>query len=95
MSPLSARMTASDSEAAIAVKFLEVCQELTNKGILFTCTLIIGSTLNLSLDTRGKEKKEESINPLARRKQSPSTLKRNALRKKMFFFTGKEPGKIC
>ena len=66
------------------IKFLDGCQELTNKGILFTCTLTIGSTLNLSLDTRGKEKKEESITPLARRKQSPSTLKRNALRKKTF-----------
>ena len=84
MSPLPASMTPSDSEAALGMKFLDVCQELTNKGILFTCTLIIGSTLNLSLDTRGKEKKEESINPLARRKQSPSTLKRNALRKKTF-----------
>ena len=73
MSPLSARMTASDSEAALAVKFLEVCQKLTCKGIPFTFTLSIGSTINLSLDTRGKEKKEESTNPLARKKTSPST----------------------
>ena len=93
MSLLPASMTPSDSEAALGLKFLDVCQELTNKGILFTCTLTSGSTLNLSLDTRGKEKKEESITPLARRKQSPSTLKRNALRKKMFFFTEKRTWK--
>ena len=90
MSLLPASMTPSDSEAALGLKFLDVCQELTNKGILFTCTLTSGSTLNLSLDTRGKEKKEESITPLARRKQSPSSLKRNALRKKMFFFYRKK-----
>ena len=83
MSPLPARMTTSNSEAALAVKFLEVCQELTNKGIPFTCTLSISSTINLSLDTRGKEKKEESTTPLAR-KTSPSTKRRNARRKALY-----------
>jgi hypothetical protein len=56
-------MTPSESEAALGLKFLEVCQELTSKGIPFTCTLNIGSTLNLTLDTREKEKKEESTTP--------------------------------
>lgn len=84
MSPLPARMTPSDSEAALGMKFLDVCQELTSKGILFTCTLTIGSTINLSLDTRGKEKKEESTTPLARKKSSPSTSRRNARRKALY-----------
>ena len=84
MSPLPASMTPSDSEAALGMKFLDVCQELTKKGILFTCTLTIGSTLNLSLDTRGKEKKEESTTPLARKKSSPSTSRRNARRKALY-----------
>ena len=80
MSPLPAKMTPSVSEAALAIKFLEVCQELTIKGIHFTCTLTVGSTINLSLDTTEKEKKEEST-PLARRKTSPSTTRRIARRK--------------
>jgi hypothetical protein len=84
MSPLPARMTPSDSEAALAMKFLEVCQELTIKGIHFTCTLTIGSTINLSLDTTEKEKKEESTTPLARKKTSPSTTRRNARRKALY-----------
>ena len=74
----------SDSEAALNMKFLEVCQELTSKGIPFTFTLTIGSTINLSLDTRGKEKKEESTTPLARKKTSPSTTRRNARRKALY-----------
>ena len=84
MSPLPARMMPSDSEAALSMKFLEGCQELTNKGIPFTCTLIIGSTINLSLDTKGKEMKEESTIPLARTKFSPSTTRRNARRKALY-----------
>ena len=71
MSPLPERMTPSESEAVLGLKFLEVCQELTSKSIPFTCTLNIGSTLNLTLDTREKEKKEESTTPLARKKSSP------------------------
>ena len=74
----------SDSEAALSMKFLEVCQELTSKGIPFTCTLTIGSTINLSLDTKGKEMKEESTIPLARKKFSPSTTRRNARRKALY-----------
>ena len=93
MSPLPASMTPSDSEAALGMKFLDVCQELTNKGILFTCTLTSGSTLNLSLDTRGKEKKEESITPLARRKQSPNTQEKCAEEENIF--AEKELGKTC
>ena len=84
MSPLPARMAPSDSEAALGMKFLEVCQELTNKSIPFTCTLTIGSTINLSLDTRTMEKKEESTTPLARKKASPSTIRRNARRKALY-----------
>ena len=74
----------SDSEAALSMKFLEVCQELTSKGIPFTCTLTIGSTINLSLDTKGKEMKEESTIPLARKKFSTSTTRRNARRKALY-----------
>jgi hypothetical protein len=84
MSPLLARMTPSDSEAALGMKFLDICQELTNKGILFTFTLTIGSTINLSLDTSGKEKKEEPTTTLARKKFSPSTTRRNAKRKALY-----------
>ena len=55
MSLLPARMTPSDREAALCMQFLEVCQELANKGIPFTCTLTVGPTINLYLDTKGKE----------------------------------------
>jgi predicted RNA-binding Zn-ribbon protein involved in translation (DUF1610 family) len=88
-------MYPSDSEAALGMKFLEVCQELTNKGIPFTCTLSIGSTLNLSLDTRGKEKKQESTSPLGRKKTSPSTTRRNARRKALYLEKKEEKSKAA
>ena len=62
-------------------KYMDLCQALVDKGNPFTFSLTIGSTFSLSLDTRGKE---ESPIPLARRKPSPSTLRRNARRKEQF-----------
>ena len=94
MSPLPERMTSSESEASLGLKFLEVCQELTSKGIPFTCTLSINSNLNLTLDTRGKEKREESTTSLARKKSSPSTMRRNA-RRKALYLEKKEGKRQC
>ena len=80
MSPLHARMT----PRALCMKFLEVCQKRTNKGMPFTSTFTICSILNLSLDTRGKGKKGKFTTPLARKKTSPSTTRRNSRRKALY-----------
>ena len=71
----------SDVDPSLKSKCLELCQALVDKGTPFTFSLTIGSTFTLSLDTMGKEK---SPTPLARKKPSPSTLRRNARRKEQF-----------
>ena len=68
-------------DPSLRFKFLDLCQALVDKGTPFTFSLTIGSTFTLSLDTRGKE---EVPTILARKKPSPSTLRRNARRKELF-----------
>jgi len=65
----------------LAYKCLEVCQALVAKGEPFKFSLSMGATLTFSLDTRGKE---ETPTPMARKKVSPSTMRRNARRKEAF-----------
>ena len=65
----------------MAYKCLDICQALVAKGQPFTFSLSVGSTLTFSLDTRGEE--PASI-PVARKKVSPSTMRRNAKRKEVF-----------
>jgi len=68
-------------DPSLRTKCLDLCQALVDKGTPFTFSLTIGSTFTLSLDTR---KTEESPIPQARKKSSPSTLRRNARRKDQF-----------
>ena len=68
-------------DPSLRFKCLELCQAQVDKGTPFTFSLTIGSTFTLSLDSRGKE---EVPTILARKKPSPSTLRRNARRKELF-----------
>ena len=69
-------------DPTLALKCLDLCQALIGKGLPFSLSLASSpsSGLTFSLDTR----KEESTSPRARKKLSPSTLRRNARRKKEF-----------
>ena len=71
----------SESDSALAQKFLEFCQELTSKGKSFNLSLTIGSDFSFSLDTR---EKNTSTQVAWKKKLSPSTLRRNLKRKEEF-----------
>ena len=67
-------------DPTLANKCLDLCQALLCQGMPFTISISVGS-FNLSLDTR-KESKDSG--PRARKKPSPSTLRRNARRRQDF-----------
>ena len=72
-------MTAVDP--TLASKCLELYQVLVGQKQPFTFSLTVGSSFTFSLDTRGKE---EPPSPLAWKKPSPSTTRRNARRQAEF-----------
>ena len=67
-------------DPTLANKCLDLCQALLCQGMPFTISISMGS-FNLSLDTR-KESKDSGL--MARKKPSPSTLRRNARRRQDF-----------
>ena len=73
-------MTAvSETDSSLTTKCLDFCQALAGQGKIFKFSITIGSTFTFSLDTRdGKEI------PPTRSRKSPSTLRRNAKRRKEF-----------
>ena len=60
--------------STLLMKCLDFCQALSSQGQAFNFSLAIGPTFNFSLDTRGKVLK----GPVAKKRTSPSTLRRNA-----------------
>ena len=70
----------SESDTALATQCMDFCQALARQGRVFQLSIAIGSTFTFSLDTReGKE-----ILPIIKKRSSPSTLRRNAERRKEF-----------
>jgi len=68
-------------DATSATKSLDLCQALIGQGQAFTFSLTYtGTSYTFSLDTRSKE----IPSPMARKKTSPSTLRRNARRREVF-----------
>ena len=73
-------MTAvSESDSSLATQCLDFCQALARQGKDFKLSITIGSTFTFSLDT-----KEGKATLPARKRKSPSTLKRNANRREEF-----------
>ena len=75
-------MTAvSETDSSLATQCLDFCQALARQGKVFQLSITIGSTFTFSLDTReGKETLPTRI----KKRSSPSTLRRNANRRKEF-----------
>ena len=69
-----------EENSALATKCLAFCQTLITKGTAFTFSLNIGSSFSFNLDTKVKNPAPS----VARKKVSPSTQRRNSLRKKAF-----------
>jgi len=76
----------SGVDPTLVTQCLDLCQALVSQGVAFNFSLTTNSdsTFTFSLDTRGCKEKKESNKPLARKKTSPSTLRRNERRRKEF-----------
>jgi hypothetical protein len=68
-------------DSPLASKCLDFCRHLASQGLTFTFSLAVGPGFTFSLDTK---EKTSSANTEARKKLSPSSLKRNAERKDKF-----------
>ena len=66
-------------DSALLSKCLEFCQTLANQGQVINISVAIGPSFSFSLDTRGKVHKDTDA-----KKKSPSTLRRNAMRREEF-----------
>ena len=67
-------------DLTLVSKCMAFCQALAIQGQAFNFSLAVGPTFNFSLDTRGKVLK----GPVAKKRTSPSTLRRNAKRREEF-----------
>ena len=84
-------MTAvGESDPNLASKCLDFCQALSSQGVAFNFSVSIGSTFSFSLDTRGKA----PLSPGTKKKSSPSTLRRNARRRKEFLEKKQHPAAV-
>ena len=69
----------SESDSSLTAKCLDICQTLATKGLAFSFSLKIGSTYTFSLESRKMDVPKQT-----RKKPSPSTQRRNALRRQKF-----------
>ena len=72
--------TLCGEETPLVSQCLAFCQALAGQGKAFNFSLKIGSTFSFSLDTRGGQ----ALDPVTRKKPSPSTQRRNARRREQF-----------
>ena len=73
--------TPVNEDALLASQCLDFCKTLAGKS--FSFSLKIGTNFSFSLDTRG----EELLPSTKKKKQTPSTLRRNARRREQFLQT--------
>ena len=71
----------TEGNTTLLSKCLEFCQALYSQGQAFNFSVAIGKDFTFSLDTRSKE---ASPVTLVKKKASPSTLRRNAKRRREF-----------
>ena len=69
----------SECDSSLTAKCLDFCQTLATKGLVFSFSLKIGSTYTFSLESRTMDVPKQT-----RKKPSPSTQRRNALRRQKF-----------
>ena len=63
--------------SSLLSKCLDLCQALCNQGQAFNFSVTIGQDFTFSMDTRSKEVSPVTV---VKKKASPSTMRRNALR---------------
>ena len=75
--------------SSLLTKCLDFCQALSNQGQVFNFSVAIGPDFIFSLDTRRKER-----STVAKKKASPSTVKRNARRKEEYLKRKNKPSSV-
>ena len=75
--------------SSLLTKCLDFCQALSNQGQVINFSVAIGPDFTFSLDTRRKEG-----STVARKKASPSTVKRNARRKEEYLKRKNKPSSV-
>ena len=77
-------------ETDLANKCLDFCQTLSSRGSAFKFSLTLGSNFSFSLDTNVRTS-DIQVKYLPKKKPSPSTIRRNARRSKMFLSKKRNP----
>ena len=78
-----ATSTLSGGEPALLKQCLDFCQALASMGQTISFSLTLGSTFSFNLDNKGKA--NSPVGKMTKKKKlSPSTLRRNLLRKEQF-----------
>ena len=75
--------------SSLLTKCLDFCQALSNQGQVINFSVAIGPDFTFSLDTRRKER-----STVAKKKASPSTVKRNARRKEEYLKRKNKPSSV-
>ena len=75
--------------SSLLSKCLDLCQALCNQGQTFNFSVTIGKDFTFSMDTRSK-----AASPVIKKKESPSTLRRNARRREEYLQRKKNPSKV-
>ena len=71
---------AGEDDSSLATQCMAFCQALSNQGKMFQFSLSVGSAFSFTLDTRCKD----TLASTAKKRVSPSTLRRNAKRREEF-----------
>ena len=74
--------------SSLLSKCLDLCQALCNQGQAFNFSVTIGKDFTFSMDTRSKEVSPVTV---VKKKASPSTMRRNALRRQEFLKKKRSP----
>ena len=75
--------------SSLLTRCLDFCQALSNQGQAFNFSVAVGPDFTFSLDTRRKERSK-----VAKKKASPSTVKRNARRKEEYLKQKNNPSSV-
>ena len=74
--------------SSLLSKCLDLCQALCSQGQAFNFSVTIGQDFTFSMDTRSKEVSPVTV---VKKKASPSTMRRNALRRQEFLKKKRSP----
>ena len=74
--------------SSLLSKCLDLCQALCSQGQAFNFSVTIGQDFTFSMDTRSKEVSPANV---VRKKASPSTRRRNAMRRQEFLNKKRNP----